>query len=53
VHKVRLAKKLGALEILAKHFGLLTERHDVSFDEKFVALLDRAKERNRTRGAPG
>lgn len=30
VHKVHLAKKLGALEILAKHFGLLAERvvHD-------------------------
>lgn len=26
VHKVHLAKKLGALELLAKHFALLTER---------------------------
>ncbi len=26
VHKVQLAKKLGALEILAKHFGLLEEK---------------------------
>ncbi len=30
VHKVQLAKKQGALEILAKHFGIATERviHD-------------------------
>lgn len=30
VHKVQLAKKLGALEILAKHFGLYNEKvtHD-------------------------
>jgi phage terminase small subunit len=26
VHKVHLAKKLGALELLAKHFGLLIDR---------------------------
>lgn len=30
VHKVHLAKKLGALEILAKHFGLLNEKVDVN-----------------------
>jgi hypothetical protein len=53
VHKVHLAKKLAALELLAKHFGLITERQQISVDEKCLALLDRAKERNRTRGAPG
>ncbi len=34
VHKVQLAKKLGALEILAKHFGLMDERviHDAKLE---------------------
>lgn len=26
VHKVKLATKLGALEILAKHFGIMTDK---------------------------
>ena len=31
VHKVHLAKKLGALELLAKHFGLVMDKVEVSF----------------------
>ena len=31
VHKVHLAKKLGALELLAKHFGLVTDKVEVEF----------------------
>ena len=31
VHKVHLAKKLGALELLAKHFGLVTDKLEVEF----------------------
>lgn len=30
VHKVKLTGKLGALEVLAKHFGLLVNRVDVT-----------------------
>jgi hypothetical protein len=46
---VQLAKKFPALELLAKHFGLLTDRHNVQVhaDEELLARLDQFKARNR------
>ena len=36
VHKVHLAKKLGALELLAKHFALLTDAVKVDFAQALL-----------------
>lgn len=47
VHKVHLAKKLGALDLLAKHFGLVTEKVEMSLSEPLLAKLDALKLRNR------
>lgn len=46
VHKVHLAKKLGALEILAKHFRLIDEHVEVSGNMALIALLDAGRARN-------
>jgi hypothetical protein len=53
VHKVHLAKKLRALELLAKHFGLVQDRVELTAAEPLLAKLDHIKERNRARGALG
>lgn len=53
VHKVHLAKKLGALELLAKHFGLVTEKVDIGVSEPLLAVLDTIKLRNRSRKETG
>jgi hypothetical protein len=47
--EVKLWDKLRALELLAKYFGLVTDRHDVELhaDEDLLARLDRIKLRNR------
>jgi len=39
VHKVQLAKKLGALEILAKHFGLLTDKVQMTVTHRLEDLV--------------
>ena len=46
VHKVHLAKKLRALELLAKHFALLTDVVKVDFEQ---SLLDRVGSRQTAR----
>lgn len=51
VHKVHLAKKLGALEILAKHFGLVTEKVELGVSAELLAALDAIKARNRAKGS--
>jgi len=45
VHKVHLAKKLGALELLAKHFALLTDAVKVDFAQALLERLDRGRQR--------
>jgi hypothetical protein len=45
VHKVQLAKKLGALELLAKHFALLTDVVRVDFEQSLLDRLDRGRQR--------
>lgn len=53
VHKVHLAKKLGALEILAKHFNITGAdvQVNVAITESLLEKLDRIKARNRTKGS--
>jgi len=43
VHKVQLAKKIGALEILAKHFALMNDVVKVDFAQSLLDRLDRAR----------
>ena len=43
VHKFRLWDKTRALEALAKHFGLVTERLEVSGWDKLSARLNHAR----------
>lgn len=45
VHKVHLAKKLGALEMLAKHFKLLVDRVELTGDADLLARLEAARKR--------
>jgi hypothetical protein len=45
VHKVHLAKKLGALELLAKHFALLNHVVKVDFEQSLLDRLDRGRQR--------
>jgi len=47
VHKVHLAKKLGALEMLAKHFGLVTEKVEVSGEVTLAQRIAAARQRLR------
>jgi hypothetical protein len=53
VVEVKLWDKITALQVLAKHFGLITDRHDVKLqaDESLFAKLDQFKARNRERRA--
>ena len=44
VHKVHLAKKLGALELLAKHFKLVTEKVEVEVHD-VAGVLQAARNR--------
>jgi hypothetical protein len=48
--EVKLWHKVRALEILAKHFGLLVDRVEVGVSEELLAKLDAFKVRNRLRG---
>lgn len=48
VHKVHLAKKLGALEMLAKHFKLVTDQVEHTVSDPMLAWLDAFKAKNRT-----
>ena len=50
VHKVHLAKKMAALEILAKHFGMFADHVELSVSEPLLAALDAIKARNRAKG---
>jgi phage terminase small subunit len=43
IHKFKLWDKTRALEALAKHFGLVTERLDVSGWDKLAAQLNHAR----------
>jgi phage terminase small subunit len=43
VHKFKLWDKMRALEALAKHFGLVTERLEVSGWDKLAAQLNHAR----------
>lgn len=64
IKKYRIANKLGALDSVAKHLGMFTEKVDVTTDGKslnlsdderaarIAAILDRAREM-RDRPAPG
>lgn len=45
VHKVHLAKKLGALELLAKHFKLATDRLEITADSALLSRLESARKR--------
>ena len=45
MHKVHLAKKLRALELLAKHFALLTDVVKVDFEQSLLDRLDRGRQR--------
>lgn len=47
VHKVHLAKKGGALELLAKHFGIAKERIELSGEVSFAEKIARARQRVR------
>jgi hypothetical protein len=53
--EVKLWDKLRELELLAKHFGLVTDRHNVNLhaDESLFAKLDQFKARNRNRHRNG
>lgn len=43
VHKVKLTSKMGALDLLARHFGLLKDRLEVSAPAEIVAELLKAR----------
>jgi hypothetical protein len=45
IHKVKLANKLHALEMLAKHFGLLVEKVEVSGEVTLLEKVARARAR--------
>jgi phage terminase small subunit len=45
IHKVRIWDKTRALEMLGKHFALLTEHVVVHDSEKFQQLIDSARQR--------
>lgn len=50
VRRVKTVSKVQALEMLAKHFKLLTEVSEVQASEELLARLDRGRERNAARG---
>jgi hypothetical protein len=43
IHKIKLWDKTRALELLAKHFGLVNERLEVSGWDKLSAQLNHAR----------
>src|SRR5713226_8610806 len=47
IHKVKLKDQARFVEMAMKHFGLLTDRVEVGASDHLLAMLDRAKERNR------
>lgn len=49
VHKVHLARQFPALEAIAKHFGLISDRHDVdvTLHADWLEELNRQKQLNR------
>ena len=52
--EVKLWNKGQALELLAKHFGLVTDKHEIAMSgqlELVAAALDRTKERNRAKSS--
>lgn len=46
IHKVRVWDKIKALEMLAKHFALLTEKYEVTGLESLLNRLDAGRARN-------
>lgn len=50
VLKMKAWDKVKALELLAKHFKLLTEVHEIRDEDKLLALLDAGRARNAARG---
>lgn len=50
VRRVRMVGKPHALEMLAKHFKLLTEVSELQASDELLARLDRGRERNAARG---
>ncbi len=47
--EVKLWDKLSALNLLAKHFGLVTDKVELSVAEPLLAKLDQIKAKNRTK----
>lgn len=45
IHKIKMWDKPKSLEMLAKHFALLTERVEVSGNADFLALLHEGRQR--------
>ena len=45
--EIKLWDKVSALNTLAKHFGLVTDKVELSVAEPLLAKLDRIKARNR------
>jgi hypothetical protein len=50
VRRVRTVPKTQAIEMLAKHFKLLTEVSELQASDELLARLDRGRERNAARG---
>jgi phage terminase small subunit len=50
IRRVRTASKTAGLEMLAKHFKLLTEVSELQASDELLARLDRGRERNAARG---
>lgn len=50
VFKIKFCDKVKALELLAKHFKLLTEVHEIRDEDKLLAMLDAGRARNAARG---
>lgn len=43
IHKIKLTSKMGALEVLARHFGLLNDKLEVTAPAEIVAELLKAR----------
>lgn len=54
VHKVHLSKPLHALELLAKHFGLVTDKHEITHkvEDQQLAMLESWKQQHRLPAQP-
>lgn len=44
-HRVKLADKTKALELLGKHFALFTEKHEHTFSDDIIAKLNEGRQR--------